>query len=239
MATPKVYALCDANCRWETMTREQILTAIMQAVNEGSIGNVDAGFIQTVLTINNQELRFFYGEQSAYDALSDAQKQGTYAIITNDGFRDGVESAIKALQEDVESLQAQQTILGEKIDNTVDRIKDGSIIAEKAQEATTARTLKSYLKSNNITERGLYLVNFKVTEESGDIINGSSIISIDDVDEDSQAPISMVAGPITIYEVHVDFFATSKTISVYIMSGSGTSGTAALHSIRKLADYVL
>lgn len=99
MATPTVYVICDANCRWEGMTKEQILTAITQAVNEGTIGDIDTGFITTVKTINGTPLKFFVGAQNEYDALSDEAKQNLFAIITNDTTKEGIEAAIKELQE--------------------------------------------------------------------------------------------------------------------------------------------
>ena len=84
MATPKVYVFCDQNCKFEGMTKEQILTAIVQAVSEGTIGDIDTGFITTIKTINGLPLKFFVGEQSAYDELTADEKNNLFAIITND-----------------------------------------------------------------------------------------------------------------------------------------------------------
>ena len=107
MATPKVYVICDQNCKFESMTKEQILAAIVQAVETGEIKDVDTGFVQTIKTINGVPLRFFVGEQSAYEALSDEDKQNLYAIITNDTTLSGINEAIKALQEEIESLKKE------------------------------------------------------------------------------------------------------------------------------------
>ena len=101
--TPKVYVLCDANCKWEGMTKEQILTAITQAVNEGTISNIDTGFVQTIKTINGHGLKFFVGEQSEYDALSADDKQDLFAIITNDITREGLLNAFNDLKNGIES----------------------------------------------------------------------------------------------------------------------------------------
>lgn len=98
--TPKLYAICDANCRWETLSREQILTAIMQAINEGTISDIDAGFVQTIKTINGAALKFFVGTQAEYDALAAEQKQNLFAIITNDTTKEGLLNAITTLQTD-------------------------------------------------------------------------------------------------------------------------------------------
>lgn len=101
MATPKVYAICDANCRWETLTKEEILAAITQAVNEGTISNVDAGFITKVKTINGQALQFFVGTQAEYDALTNEQKKQLFAIISNDTTKEGILSAIEGIKNGV------------------------------------------------------------------------------------------------------------------------------------------
>lgn len=111
MATPTVYVICDQNCKFESMTKEQILTAITQAVNEGKIGDIDGGFITTVKTINGTPLRFFVGEQAEYDALPDYDKINLFAIITNDITKENLFDAIARAEE--YSLNAQ-TIAEEK-----------------------------------------------------------------------------------------------------------------------------
>ena len=104
MATPKVYVICDQNCKFEGMTKEQILTAISQAVESGEIKDIDAGFIQTVKTINGVPLRFFVGEKWAYDDLSDEQKENLFAIITNDTTKEELFEELEALQKRVKEL---------------------------------------------------------------------------------------------------------------------------------------
>ncbi len=102
--TPTVYVICDKNCKFEGMTKEQIYTAIAQAVNEGTISDIDTGFIQTVKTINGTPLKFFVGTQHEYDILSAADKENLFAIITNDATRESILAAVESLQETVESL---------------------------------------------------------------------------------------------------------------------------------------
>lgn len=104
-STPRVYLHCDANCKFEGMTKEQILSAIEQAVSSGEIKDVDAGFITTIKTINNISIRFFYGEKSAYDALSAAQKENLFPIITNDTSIKDINEAIEILQSDLQELK--------------------------------------------------------------------------------------------------------------------------------------
>ena len=96
--TPKVYVLCDQNCKYEGLTKEQIYAAIMQAVESGNIGNVDTGFITTIKTINGTGLKFFVGEQHEYDALSASAKEGLFAIITNDTTKDTITKMLEELE---------------------------------------------------------------------------------------------------------------------------------------------
>lgn len=98
-STPKVYVICDQNCKWEGLTKEQILTAIAQAVEDGKITDVDTGFVRTIRTINDQPLRFFVGSQAEYNGLTDAEKHGLFAVITDDVTKDGIEAAINELNE--------------------------------------------------------------------------------------------------------------------------------------------
>lgn len=115
------YCFCDSGCKFETLTKEQILTAITQAVNNGTIGNIDTGFITTVKTINGTPLKFFVGTQYEYDVLTAEEKQNLFAVITNDTAKDALFAAIEDLQNDVNG------------------ITNGAIIAKKADEANTAK----------------------------------------------------------------------------------------------------
>ena len=131
MATPTVYVLCDANCKWEGMTKEQILTAITQAVNEGTISNIDTGFVQTIKTITGTALKFFVGTQAEYNALTAAQKQNLFALITNDTTKEGLLAAIEELRTEQGELRTAQRELREELIN-------GSVVVGKAKNATNA-----------------------------------------------------------------------------------------------------
>lgn len=125
--TPKVYVICDQNCKFEGMTKEQIYTAIIQAVNEGTISDIDVGFIQTIKTINGTPLKFFVGTQYEYDILSAADKENLFAIITNDATRESILAAVESLQENVESLHAR-----------VDGMEKGTVTVKNATNASKA-----------------------------------------------------------------------------------------------------
>lgn len=118
--TPTVYVICDANCKFEGMTKEQIYAAILQAVNEGTISNIDSGFVQTIKTINGKGLKFFVGTQAEYEALTDEDKENLFAIITNDTTKEGIIQAITNLQNDLKKL--------------IEQLENGSFVVGKANK---------------------------------------------------------------------------------------------------------
>lgn len=147
-ATPTVYVICDQNCKFEGMTKEQILTAIAQAVETGTIGDIDTGFITTIKTINGTPLKFFVGEQAEYDALTAEKKAGLFAIITNDATK-------AALLEAIEELQTNYKTLSEGL-------TDGSFVVGNAKDAETASALKSNEKTYTETSNEIKLEAGKV-----------------------------------------------------------------------------
>lgn len=138
--TPKVYVFCDANCKWEGMTKEQILTAIMQAVNEGTISNIDSGFVQTIKTITGTPLKFFVGTQYAYNALNEEEKENLFAIITDDGTKDGLINAIEQLQIETESLTKKVNAITGSGDGTQVEFALNAGNALLARTVTTQKT---------------------------------------------------------------------------------------------------
>ena len=97
MAERNYYCICEDNCRFPTMTKEQILTAITQAVESGVIKDVDTGFVQTIKTINGKSLKFFVGTQAEYEALTADEKNGLFAVITNDTTKESLLQAIEKI----------------------------------------------------------------------------------------------------------------------------------------------
>ncbi len=104
MADRKYYVICESGCRFESMTKEQILTAIMQAVETGKITDVDAGFVTTIKTIDGSPLRFFVGTQARYEALSSAEKENLFAIITNDTTKADMLATLETLRKDIDGI---------------------------------------------------------------------------------------------------------------------------------------
>lgn len=95
----KYYCMCDSNCKFETMTKEQILTAIAQAVADGKVSNVDAGFITKVKETNaGNYVTFWVGTQAQYNALPSIQNNCLY-IISDETTKHDIEKFIANVKE--------------------------------------------------------------------------------------------------------------------------------------------
>lgn len=140
----KYYVLCDANCKFEGMTKEQILTAIAQAVENGTVGDIDTGFVTTVKTITGAPLKFFAGTQYEYEQLTDEQRQNLFAIITNDVTKEGISEMLSEHSETLSEL-SEKTAAQE---NWRDSVMDGSTAVKNAEVATTAATADAAIYLN-------------------------------------------------------------------------------------------
>ena len=80
----QVFALDEGKNSWLTMTKEQILTAIMQAVNDGAIGDIDAGFVTKLQEMNKElPVQLWLGTSAEFNAL-ESKEQNTLYILTDD-----------------------------------------------------------------------------------------------------------------------------------------------------------
>lgn len=104
MAERKYYVLCSSNCKFESMTKEQILTAIQQAVSTGEIADVDTGFITTIKEQNRGAgLSFWVGTTAQYNAITEKAEDCFY-ILTDDTKDADTAKAISELREEIESI---------------------------------------------------------------------------------------------------------------------------------------
>lgn len=106
MSDRKYYVRCESNCLYESMTKEQILAAIEQAVSTGEIKDVDSGFITTLKELNkNTGLKFWVGTQADYNALEEIEENCFYIITDETSVRD-IEASIEKLRIDLEGLSS-------------------------------------------------------------------------------------------------------------------------------------
>lgn len=147
MSERNYYVICDDGCEFPAMTKEQILTAIQQAVESHEITDVDSGFVTTLKEQNaNKGVKFWFGTSAQFAALETKQSDTLY-ILTDDDTMEGIE----ALQE------------------AVTKILDGTTVVPKAAHANSATSAdklnaQTYYPDYQVTKTGLYLINIKSKE---------------------------------------------------------------------------
>lgn len=178
MSDRKYYVICEQGCRFESMTKEQILAAITQAVEEGKIGDIDTGFVSKVKTINERTLRFFCGTQSEYDALSEDDKKNTLAVITNETLVDDIVAEIKRqlssggisveYAETAGSLNANEIQIAE-IKGNASLLMQGNGV----QALTAGRTYIITIRSNDSSAYNVWVLYIPKDYISGAIVHSS------------------------------------------------------------------
>ena len=69
----KYYVICDDDCRYEGMTREQIIAAIEQALEQGFVSDPDEAVISKVREIrSNGAVQLWVGDEAEFNALDPA-----------------------------------------------------------------------------------------------------------------------------------------------------------------------
>ena len=94
MQSGKYYVIAEGNNLYESMTKEEILAAITQAVSTHAIADVDTGFVTTVKETNrNKGLTFWIGTSAEYNAIQ-TKVPDCFYILTDDPMLDDIESAV-------------------------------------------------------------------------------------------------------------------------------------------------
>lgn len=100
-----VYARYENYSLGETFTKEQILNIISQAIENGTVQNVDWGAVSILKEINkNQPLRFWVGTSAEYEVIEHKENNVLY-IRTDDTSAAEINAAIAALQQQDVSLE--------------------------------------------------------------------------------------------------------------------------------------
>lgn len=135
----KYYCMCDSNCKFETMTKEQILTAITQAVETGSVGDVDTGFITKVKEQNGGScVTFWVGTRAQYNAI-ETKEQNCMYIITDDTTGADLEKACANAAATAEAALEKVSKNG-----TIDFTSDVSFSWDK-DDSTAATVTNAYI----------------------------------------------------------------------------------------------
>ena len=70
-----VYGICDNNCKHPVYTREEVLAILQQAINDGTLQNIDAdaAAIKKVMSENGgADVKFWTGTEAEFNALDPA-----------------------------------------------------------------------------------------------------------------------------------------------------------------------
>ena len=99
------YVFCEDNCKFEAMTKEQIITAIANATGVSPEAvDVDNAFISKIQEMNkSNNLKWWVGTEAEYNAIADLDDETLY-IITDAA--DDTEALLITLQAELEQLQA-------------------------------------------------------------------------------------------------------------------------------------
>lgn len=148
MSERNYYVICDDNCKFESMTKEQIIAAIADATGVVPEGiDVDAAFVTKIKEMNaNKKIKWWFGTTAEFNALETKEADTVY-ILTDDDTAESLDAEIQDLKETVADFtetfsQDIQTVLplsgGEMtgdIDMGENRIKNLAILTpEQLQE---------------------------------------------------------------------------------------------------------
>lgn len=97
------FVICEDNCKFESMTKEQIITAIEEAT--GNIpGDIDDAFITKIKEMNaNNQLKWWVGTEAQYNALEEKDLTTLYVIYDASEY-DDLLLEIQELQEQIKAL---------------------------------------------------------------------------------------------------------------------------------------
>lgn len=129
MAERNYWVMCDNNCRFPAMTKEQILAAIAEATG-ATVADVDQAFITKIKEMNaNASLKFWVGTTAEYNALTERENDVLYILSDDD------------TGESIDALVLQIEALGKRIDemSAIDHVAKADY-AESAGQAQTAQS---------------------------------------------------------------------------------------------------
>lgn len=92
-----IYVHDEKHNRYEGMTKEQIINAIVQAVEQGEITDLDDGFITKIKELNgNQNIQIWIGTTAQFNAIA-TKAANTLYILTDDDSADSWDTIAEQL----------------------------------------------------------------------------------------------------------------------------------------------
>lgn len=211
------YVLCSNNCKFEGMTKEQILAAIEQAVSTGEIKDVDAGFVTKIKEQNAATgLSFWVGTQAEYNALTEKVANCFY-LVTDDTTFDDIKTDISTLATDLSTLwgevQEQKNLRG-------------ALLFEKADDvAVVGSTIKDIDKYSLVEVRcGTLSALCNVVHTSAShIIRGMVVTLVGGISEGEDIG-NMPFGTVCVETDRAGVVTAAKTATVTLIGGGAVGG---------------
>lgn len=81
MSERRFYVVCDDDCRFESMTKEQILTAIQESLEQGFVSDPDGAVISKIKEIGSDDsLQIWKGTEAEFNALGIKSERVTLRV---------------------------------------------------------------------------------------------------------------------------------------------------------------
>lgn len=196
MSERNYYVICDDNCKFEAMTKEQIITAIAEATGETPT-HIDDAFITKIKEMNkNAPLKMWIGTSAEYNALQNKEPNCLY-FLTDETNLEEMQTQIleiddrlqtaesKIAKSDVVLWEGAETTYG--VDFFVEDLSQYNLICMIASsdpenvelEATRSASIIAYRRHDSVSGHDVF-------SGSGHTGNADSyyILKINHIDED-------------------------------------------------------
>lgn len=141
MSDRKYYVFCEDNCKFESMTKEEIIAAIAEATGNTPT-NIDDAFITKLKELNRGAgIKFWIGTQAEYNAIENPEANVLY-IFTDSSEWDDIERLAR---------ETAQAVVDDKMDKnaTSDLNMNGMSITNVAfPTSDNDAATKSYVEGN-------------------------------------------------------------------------------------------
>lgn len=103
----KYYCICEDNCKFETMTKEQIIAFVANAIATGSVGDCDTGFVTRLKETNSGGyVTLWVGTRAQYEKIEEEVPNCIY-IITDDTTTEDIWNTFATMQKDIDTAARQ------------------------------------------------------------------------------------------------------------------------------------
>lgn len=135
----KYYLFCEDNCKFEGMTKEQILAAIAEATGN-TVNDVDGAFITMVKELNKGEpIMLWFGSTAEFNAIPEKIENCLYITDDDTTFED-IDRQLQLLELGFDSLAQRISVL------EAEHKKNGVVLLDLGDNDLTGQTIKNISK---------------------------------------------------------------------------------------------